>query len=130
VERRIATHLPTVLGWPSALNQVFLNVLLNAAQAISGRGRILVEAGPSPCPGPGEAETQLAIAISDSGPGVPERERERVFEAFYTTRPRAAGLGLAVSRQIVDRHGGSISLEGDPEMGGARVTIRLPIVAS
>ena len=126
VERRIADALPTVLGWASALNHVFLNVLLNAAQAVlsSGRnpGKIIVDVRADPA-------GQLAIAISDSGPGVAPDERERVFQAFYTTRPRAAGLGLAVSRQIVDRHGGSIGLSGDPETGGARVTITLPIVA-
>jgi two-component system NtrC family sensor kinase len=122
VERRIAEPLPGVSGWPSALNHVFLNVLLNASQAIRGQGRIVVTAAP-------DGAGQLTIAISDSGPGVPPGERERVFQAFYTTRSRAAGLGLAVSRQIVDRHGGSISMGADPETQGARVTIKLPIVA-
>jgi signal transduction histidine kinase len=116
-----------VLGWASALNHVFLNVLLNAAQALgsqhkaSADGRIHISAG--------ARDDVLEIVISDSGPGVPEAEREKVFQAFYSTRPRAAGLGLAVSRQIVVRHGGSIRLDHDPEIGGARVTIALPIVA-
>jgi signal transduction histidine kinase len=123
VERRLPAELPSVQGWASALNHVFLNVLLNASQAIHGAGRIVVEAAADPAAG------ELAIAISDSGPGVAPAERERVFQAFYTTRTRAAGLGLAVSRQIVDRHGGTIALSGDPETGGARVTIRLPVVA-
>jgi signal transduction histidine kinase len=125
VELRIPECLPPVSGWPSALNHVFLNVLLNAAQAIPGPGSIVVDARPV---GSGAAE-HVEIAISDSGPGVPEADRERVFQAFYTTRPRAAGLGLAVSRQIVERHGGTIGLSADAETGGARVTITLPVVA-
>ncbi len=128
VERRFAAALPTVSGWPSALNHVFLNVLLNAAQSIAGPGRIVVAAENVPVAA-NDDPARVVVTISDSGAGVPAIDAERVFQAFFTTRARAAGLGLAVSRQIVDRHGGTIGVTDDPELGGAKVTILLPIVA-
>ena len=101
-------------GFPAALNHVFLNVLLNAAQAITeagGEGTIEIVVG-------GDDEV-VEVAICDSGPGVAEADRERVFEPFYSTRG-ATGLGLTVSRQIVERHGGTIV------MAGTTARIRLP----
>jgi signal transduction histidine kinase len=96
-------------------------VLLNAAQAIfqgGGRGIITIEVG-------ADAEA-VEVAISDSGPGVPEGERERVFEPFYSTRG-ATGLGLTVSRQIVERHRGTILVDGAQAAArGAAVRIRVP----
>jgi signal transduction histidine kinase len=119
VRCELAPDLPAVDGYPAALNHVFLNVLLNASQAVGAGGRITVRARRA---GDGRVE----IAITDTGAGVPDDARERVFEPFYTTRPGAAGLGLTVSRQIIARHGGAISIGRDPEVGGARVTMVLP----
>jgi signal transduction histidine kinase len=119
VRRQLAPGPLIVDGFAAALNHVFLNVLLNAVQAAPTTGAVIRVATRALAGGGAE------ITIADNGPGVPEALRERVFEPFFSTRPGAAGLGLAVSRQIAVRHGGSLALGQDPELGGARVTITL-----
>lgn len=119
IERRYDPDVPLVDCFPAALNHVFLNVLLNAAQAIDGEGTIRIDVRR-------DGGERVLVAIADSGRGVAAEDRERVFEPFFTTRKRAAGLGLAVSRQIVDRHGGRIALEGNPDGRGSVVSITLP----
>jgi two-component system NtrC family sensor kinase len=112
--------LPPVPGLASELNQVFMNLLLNAAQAIPERGTIRIET---------EADADWAhVRICDSGPGVPEAIRAQIFEPFYTTKPvgQGTGLGLSISHGIVTRHGGRIEVENPPE-GGACFTVMLPL---
>ena len=65
------------------------------------------------------------IEFSDSGSGIPDKDLERVFEPFYTTRPKGSGLGLAIARKVVESHGGSISISSG-ETRGTTVTVRLP----
>jgi signal transduction histidine kinase len=105
--------------FPAALNHVFLNVLLNAAQAIDDKGKIAIELEQA-------AGVTVRVVITDDGRGVAASDLPRVFEPFFTTRRRAAGLGLAVSRQIVERHGGTIALQQNPTGQGTQVTITLP----
>lgn len=119
IERCYDHDVPAVDCFPAALNHVFLNVLINAAQAIPDRGRIRIVCKRGPDGG-------VVVEFIDDGCGVPAADRERVFEPFVTTRPRAAGLGLAVSRQIVERHAGSITLEAGPEGRGTCVRIAIP----
>ena len=102
---------------PDLLSQVLLGLLSNAAQAVAVEGRIELLARGAP--------GEVRICVADSGPGVAPELRERIFEPFFTTRPRGTGLGLAVARQIVDAHGGTLSI-GDTELGGACFTLRLP----
>jgi two-component system sensor kinase FixL len=102
-------------GYPGPLNQCFFNLLLNAVEA--ARSEIWVEVR--------ESESGVEVIISDDGDGVPAELSEQIFRPFFTTRPKAAGLGLTVSRAIVERHGGTISF-ASPEGGGARVCVRLP----
>ncbi len=121
-------ELPPVRCHPDDLNQVFLNLLVNAAQAIGdvvaasgGRGRIgvrTVREGGS-----------VRISISDTGGGIPQEIRERVFDPFFTTKPvgQGSGQGLAIARSIVvDKHGGTLTF--DSEVGkGTTFVITLPI---
>ena len=97
--------LPPVLGDPIQLRQVVLNLVVNAAEAIAlaedGPREILIEAG-QPAAG------RIAVAIRDSGIGVKEAELERIFETFVTSKPQGLGMGLAISRSIVEAHGGRI----------------------
>ncbi len=99
------------------LRQVVLNLLRNAAEAAGRDGRIevAVEEGPE----------GARLAISDSGPGLPEDLRARLFEPFCTRKPGGTGLGLAVSKGIVEAHGGRIEAGVGP-LGGARFTVSLP----
>jgi two-component system, NtrC family, sensor kinase len=105
---------------PGELQQVLFNVMLNAAQAMDGAGRIAVstERAHKPC---------FRVTVHDSGPGIPEDALPRVFEPFFTTKTpgEGTGLGLAISYEIVQELRGSISVANHSE-GGACVTLLLP----
>ncbi len=104
---------------PDGLRQVLLNVCINAIDA-SPPGSVVVlkiirDQGKNP----------VAFQIDDAGKGLGSRNPDEFFEPFVTTKPRGTGLGLAISRQIVEKLGGSVDLQDNPQ-GGARCTIRLP----
>ena len=104
-------------GDPSALEQVFLNLLLNAAQALGPRGR----AGVSVVSSVAFAD----VTVWDNGPGIATESVDHVFEAFFTTKDDGTGLGLAIARQIVIAHGGEITVDHTgPD--GTSVRVRLP----
>ncbi len=121
VEREFGA-LPPVRCYPAQLNQVFMNLLMNAADALEGRGTIRVA---TRARGDG-----VTVSIADDGPGIPEPIRERIFEPFFTTKPvgQGTGLGLSISHGIVERHGGRLSVECPPS-GGTVFAIDLPLVA-
>jgi PAS domain S-box-containing protein len=95
-----------------------LNVMLNAAQAMDGTGRVLVTLRRS-----GE---DAVVEIRDDGPGIPPDIRDRIFEPFFTTKARGGGLGLAVARRTAELHGGSLTLDC-PARGGTVATLILPL---
>jgi signal transduction histidine kinase len=119
VESRFEDDLPPTLADAGALNQVFLNLLKNAAEALGGRGgRIAVRAW--------REHASLVVEIEDDGPGVADEIRDQLFEPFVTTKRagQGSGLGLSISRRIVSGHGGSIELRSAPGGGTiARVTL-------
>jgi len=98
-------ELPEVWCQPSQLNQVFLNLLANAAHAITGSGRITVRTR--------RDGDSVVIEISDTGCGIPPENHKRIFDAFFTTKPvgKGTGLGLSISYGIMRKHGGRIELE-------------------
>jgi two-component system NtrC family sensor kinase len=104
----------------SQIDQVFLNVLANAAQAIRGPGTITIETRRQ---GP-----RAVIRIGDTGPGIPPEVLGRIFDPFFTTKPvgEGTGLGLSISYEIFTKHGGEIRAENRPE-GGALFTLELPV---
>jgi len=104
---------------PDGLRQVLLNVLLNAVQATPGGGAVRVAARPL------DGARGIEVNVEDDGPGLRGRDPEELFSPFATTKTRGSGLGLAVSRQIVEQLGGTIRIADRPE-GGARCTITLP----
>ena len=108
-----------VRGFSGELNQVLLNLVLNAAEALNGPGRIAMRTY-------GEND-EVCVEVSDSGPGLPAGEPQRVFDPFYTTKQdgRGRGLGLAICMRIVEQHGGTI-MAGSSPAGGAVFTMRLP----
>jgi len=108
---------PTIPADPEQLQTVFLNLLLNAAQAAGGTGQVEVDVTCS-------AE-DCRVAIRDNGPGIPAEARERLFEPFFTTKHRGTGLGLPTALRVVERHKGSIDVDSPPE-GGTVVTVTLP----
>ena len=122
---RVTVHkkfgeVPPVECIRSQIDQVFLNLLANAAQAIHGPGAITIET---------RADDGTAVLrISDTGPGIPADVIGRIFDPFFTTKPvgEGTGLGLSISYEIVKKHGGDIRAESD-EGAGAAFTVRLPI---
>jgi len=107
-------------GDSELLRAALLNIFLNAAQAMNGSGAIYVTLTI-------EGDT-VRVDIRDEGPGIPPEMRDRVFEPFYTTKPRGGGLGLAIVRRTLDLHGGTVSLDA-PHSGGTVVSLRLPFKA-
>ncbi len=95
-----------------------LNLLLNAAQAMAGGGRIVVSIA--------RLNGSASIQVRDTGPGVPAEIRDQVFEPFFTTKARGGGLGLAIARRTAELHGGSLTLDC-PAGGGTIVTLSLPV---
>ena len=103
-----------VHGNSAALEQLLLNLLLNAAAALPAQGRASIEAR--------LLDDTVEVTVRDDGRGIAPDELERVFEPFYTTREEGTGLGLTIVRRIADAHGGELSLESQPGVG---TTIRL-----
>ncbi len=118
VERRLAPV--RVTGNANQLQQVVVNLVVNALQAVGGAGRVTVETGAAP-------GGRVRLAVGDTGPGVPPELAERIFEPFFTTKPegQGTGLGLSICYRIAEEHGGSIHLDRPPE-GGARFVLDLP----
>ncbi|MDA8165688.1 MAG: ATP-binding protein [Desulfobacteraceae bacterium] len=114
---RVDEEAAAVLVDGARLSQVFLNLILNAIDAVEANGRIIVESG--------RAAGGIAISVSDNGPGVPGDQRERIFEPFVSRKGEGTGLGLSISRKIVESYGGRIEISEAPE-GGARFTVFLP----
>src|SRR6185369_15604790 len=113
---------PRVKGDPIQLQQVVVNLIINAMDAISGAEAEQREVSVSTGLSGGAAE----IRIGDTGPGIPAEDLKNVFNPFFTTKPQGMGMGLAIVRTIVEAHKGQISAENQPS-GGALFTIRLPI---
>jgi signal transduction histidine kinase len=103
----------------SQLQQVLVNLMLNAADAMEGKGRIVVRAR--------KHEGSVFVEVEDDGPGIPVHLRERVFDPFYTTKPvgEGTGLGLAISAQIIRVYGGEITVHDATELKGALFKLRL-----
>lgn len=106
--------------FPGPLNQVIMNILSNAIDAIDGPGKITIETG--------RDGDMLAIAITDTGQGIPDEVRERIFEPFFTTKPvgSGTGLGLSISYGVIKRHGGRIDVASRPG-AGTTITVRIPV---
>ncbi|HEY8187489.1 MAG TPA: ATP-binding protein [Pyrinomonadaceae bacterium] len=120
--RRDYGSLPAVNCYASQVNQVWMNLLVNAAQAVRDQGEVTISTRLD--------DDSVAIAISDTGTGIPENELSRIFDPFFTTKPvgEGTGLGLSISYGIVERHGGTIAVES--KIGtGTTFTVRIPIQA-
>ncbi len=112
-----------VEGDPEQLHQVFINLLLNAIESMSQGGALSVAVEPH-----GNADATCRVLFSDSGPGIPDAVMGRIFEPFVTSKERGTGLGLAVSRRIIEEHGGRLTGANRPD-GGAMFVVELPMCA-
>jgi signal transduction histidine kinase len=120
VNRDLPAGLPAVMGDAVLLRQAFLNILTNAEQALAGHadGRIDVEAR--------LVDGSVIVVVRDNGPGLAADVSARVFDPFFTTRDTGSGLGLALTRRVVQEFGGDVSAGNHPD-GGAMFTVSLPV---
>ncbi len=115
---------------PALLEQVLVNLVVNARDAMEGRGRLVVCVGRRTLPAGGALSGEVAaLEVIDSGAGIDEETRAHLFEPFFSTKGHGTGLGLASSYGIVRQHGGEIAVESAPG-AGARFSVFLPLVAA
>lgn len=120
VEKNYDPAFPKVVGFAGAINQVFMNVLQNAIQAIEGTGRISIETR--------ALGDRVRVSIRDTGKGMPPEVLEKIFDPFFTTKDvgEGTGLGMSISYGIIKKHGGSIQVESQPGAGSV-FHIELPV---
>lgn len=118
LRRRLPEDLPTLIGDPNQIEEVFLNICLNAVHAMPAKGALTVAAE-------GDREGGVRVEFADTGCGIPADKLDLVFKPYYTTREKGSGLGLPIAKQIVMAHGGEIWIESIPDKGTS-VFVRLP----
>jgi signal transduction histidine kinase len=123
LEVSVPRGLPSIAADPGQIQQVVLNLLVNALDTTPGGGRVQLAARAAPR----DDRHGVEISVSDTGPGVAPDLRDRIFEPFFTTKPpgEGTGLGLSISRDIVREHGGRLTVDGAPG-AGATFTVWLP----
>jgi signal transduction histidine kinase/CheY-like chemotaxis protein len=120
VKTQLALDLPALHVVPDQLTQVFLNIIINAIEAMPDGGQLRIKTAKS-------ADGQWGqITFTDDGPGMDEETKANIFEPFFTTKSAGTGLGLAISYGIIERHGGQIKADSAPD-GGSTFVVRLPI---
>jgi two-component system nitrogen regulation sensor histidine kinase GlnL len=140
VRLEIDPSLPDVRGEEAQLTHVFLNLVKNAVEAMPEHGMLtittrmetdfhIVRGAAARAAAAGAVPGKfLRVEVADTGPGFPETDIDRVFEPFFSTKPRGSGLGLAICQRIVALHGGDIRAE-NRRRGGAAITVTLPVSA-
>src|SRR2546428_3310782 len=133
LELSLEPEIPRILGDAEQLKQVFINLALNAVQAMPDGGRLTVRSRRPKQPielglsdaSPRYAADQVEVRFADTGAGIPEEAKDRIFIPFYTTKSKGTGLGLAISQRIVKAHGGSIEVQS--RLGeGSEFILRFP----
>jgi signal transduction histidine kinase len=123
LETQLSDDVPVILADRIHLQQVILNLMMNAIEAMSGAGEgpreLLVRAGADESQG-------VLVSVQDSGPGLDPKSVDHLFDAFYTTKPQGLGMGLAISRSLIEAHGGRLWATAH-EPHGAVFQFTLPI---
>jgi two-component system sensor kinase FixL len=123
VEMQIAAGLPDVLADKIAVQQVIVNLIRNAVEAMEGCARRELTLGAEP-----DGDGMISISIADTGPGIATEIAERLFRPFVTTKPQGMGVGLSICRSIVEAHGGTLAAAANGA-GGATFRFTIPPVA-
>ena len=118
IRKRFATHIPDMQGDSGLLYRAFLNIVMNAMQAMPDGGTISIEVAAQ--------DGKLTCEFFDEGPGIPEDTLKKIWDPFFTTKDKGSGLGLPIVKKIIEGHGGSIAIKNGPEKG-AQVTVILPL---
>jgi len=112
VKRRLAAELPPIWGDSNALQQVMLNLLTNARDALAAGGEIAVETGPAP-----DQPGGVRLVLHDTGSGIPPEALPKIFDPFFTTKSEGTGLGLSISYGIVRDHKATVDVQSQPGEG-------------
>jgi len=116
----IADGLPKVMADRVQLQQVLMNLMLNGIQAMEGTGGVLTIKAQL------QQRVEIQISVGDTGVGLPADKADHIFDAFFTTKPEGSGMGLAISRSIIESHGGRVW--ASPNSGkGATFHFTLPL---
>jgi PAS domain S-box-containing protein len=121
-------QLPRIKVDKAQMHQAFLNLFLNALQAMPHGGELKIEVTPitpSPLDGSGSKQNFIKVIISDTGKGIPPHIVQKIFDPFFTTKPKGIGLGLSITYQIIKKHGGTIKVESEWGKGTSFI-INLP----
>src|SRR6185295_13341455 len=124
IERDWAEHLPWVIGIGGHLRQVFVDLAINAVESMPDGGRLMIRTRLEDGAHEGAA-ARILVEFADSGPGITESEVQRLFEPFYTHKRNGTGLGLAISYDIIERHGGTLSVRSS--RNGTTFRVALPV---
>jgi len=116
--------LPPVEGDPKQLGQVFLNLILNAVEAMPKGGKLTIQSTLKAVPE--DQETWIQLFFRDTGSGIPEGDRPYLYDPFFTTKERGTGLGLSIVYSIVQKHNGQIEVESEPGKGSLFI-VTLPV---
>jgi signal transduction histidine kinase len=119
IKKYFADSLPRIMADGDMLYQAFLNILINAIQAMPGGGEISIEVN--------VAGDKVVVIFEDEGTGIPGENLEKIWEPFFTTKDTGTGLGLGIVKNIVESHYGTIRIANNRPLKGARITIELPI---
>jgi len=126
--REFATGLPRAMADGKHLEQAFLNLVLNAVQAMPQGGDLTLRTALRE-PATADADRLIEVEIQDTGGGIPAAIREKIFSPFYTTRTHGTGLGLSITRKIIEQSGGSVNFKSDPGRG-TTFRVIIPVVES
>ncbi len=133
VETRLPDHLPPLGADQHQLTQVFANLLINAYEALDGRGRIVISAALARTAAEGallpdgqQPVATVLVDVADDGPGMTAEVAEKIFNPFFTTKAQGSGLGLAIVRKIIDAHEGRIDMS-TTDGRGTRFRVTLPV---
>jgi two-component system sensor histidine kinase HydH len=121
LERFFAPGRDAVRGDECELQQAFVNLFLNAMEAMGSQGILKVTTEPAP------GSNEISVTVHDTGPGISPELKTKIFEPFFTTKSGGTGLGLAITRRIIEEHHGSITVRSEPGFGTAFL-VRLPTI--
>jgi signal transduction histidine kinase len=116
--KELGDGLPAIVADAAQLQQVVLNLLLNAVDAIQEKGTIMIKSLT-------ERKDSVQIVVADTGKGIDEQGLEKIFQPFFTTKPKGTGLGLSICKRLIDQHHGMLRVAQNPD-GGLIFTICLP----
>jgi len=114
----LASDVPNVIADRVQVQQVLMNLVLNGIEAMNETGGVLTVQSKQ------RDDGQIEITVNDTGPGLPSGKADQIFDAFFTTKPKGSGMGLAISKSIVQSHGGRIWATG---AGGHGATLHFTL---